>query len=207
MNQQRIEEATDFRALATQQAALRRVATLVARGVSPSELFPKVAAEMARCLEVRHAVVCTFEPDDALTIVGAYDEDGPAKLRLGERLTLEGDSIATRVLSNGRPARMEIPRRHPRFRCRLGPGARAAVAGRGADRCQRTDVGSGVCRVATVAAPAAGHGGAYRRVRRSGCDRDRGCHHPRRAGGQPGPDQCARRASGGIAAGGDTRRS
>jgi signal transduction histidine kinase len=108
VNQQRIEEATYFRALATQQAALRRVATLVARGVSPSELFPTVAAEMARCLEVRHAVVCTFEPDDALTIVGAYDEDRPAKLRLGERLTLEGDSIATRVLSNGRPARMEF---------------------------------------------------------------------------------------------------
>ena len=108
MSPQRIEEATYFRALATQQAALRRVATLVARGVSPSELFPTVAAEMARCLEVRHAVVCTFEPDDALTIVGAYDEDRPAKLRLGERLTLDGDSIATRVLSNGRPARIEI---------------------------------------------------------------------------------------------------
>jgi hypothetical protein len=191
---QRIEEATYFRALATQQAALRRVATLVARGVSPSELFPTVAAEMARCLEVRHAVVCTFEPDDALTIVGAYDEDRPAKLRLGERLTLEGDSIATRVLSNGRPARMEF-RDHT-------PGSVAGWVREvglpwrvgGADRCQRTDVGSGVCRVATVAAPAAGHGGAYRRVRRSGCDRDRGCHHPRRAGGQPGPDQCARRA-------------
>ncbi|AGB24606.1 histidine kinase,GAF domain-containing protein [Mycobacterium sp. JS623] len=108
VNQQRAGEAPYFRALATQQAALRRVATLVARGVSPSELFPTVAAEMARCLDVRHAVVCAFEPDDALTIVGAYDEDRPAKLRLGERLALDGDSIATRVLSNGRPARIEI---------------------------------------------------------------------------------------------------
>jgi hypothetical protein len=108
VKQQRSREAPDFRALATQQAALRRVATLVARGVNPSELFPKVAAEMARCLEVRHAVVATYEAEDALTIVGVYDEDGPAKLRVGKRLTLDGDSIATRVLSNGRPARMEF---------------------------------------------------------------------------------------------------
>jgi len=108
VNQQRIEEATYFRVLATQQAALRRVATLVARGVDPSELFPTVAAEVALCLEVRHAVVGTYEAEDALTIVGVYDEDSQAKLRVGERLTLDGDSIATRVLSNGRPARMEI---------------------------------------------------------------------------------------------------
>ena len=108
MNQQRIEEATYFRVLATQQAALRRVATLVARGVDPSELFPTVAAEVALCLEVRHAVVGTYEAEDALTIVGVYDEDSQAKLRVGERLTLDGDSIATRVLSNGRPARMEF---------------------------------------------------------------------------------------------------
>ncbi len=90
MNQQRIEEATYFRALATQQAALRRVATRVARGVTPSELFPIVAAEMALCLDVHHAVVGTYEAEDALTIVGVYDEDCPAKkLRLGERLTLD----------------------------------------------------------------------------------------------------------------------
>jgi signal transduction histidine kinase len=108
VKQQRSGEAPDFGALATEQAALRRVATLVARGVSPSELLPIVAAEMARCLEVHHAVVGTYEGEDALTIVGVYDEDGPAKLRVGQRLTLDGDSIATRVLSNRRPARMEI---------------------------------------------------------------------------------------------------
>ena len=34
------------------QAALRRVATLVARGVTPSEVFSAVATELARCLGV-----------------------------------------------------------------------------------------------------------------------------------------------------------
>ena len=113
MKQQRSGEAVDFRALATQQAALRRVATRVARGVSPSELFPIVAAEMARCVDVHHAVVGTYEAKDALTIVGVYDEDGPARFRVGERLTLDGDSIATRVLSNGRPALMEFREHTP----------------------------------------------------------------------------------------------
>jgi K+-sensing histidine kinase KdpD len=40
----------ELRVLAEQQAALRRVATLVARGVDPAELFSAVAGELARCL-------------------------------------------------------------------------------------------------------------------------------------------------------------
>jgi uncharacterized protein YoaH (UPF0181 family) len=39
-------------ALVEQQAALRRVATVVARAVSPAEVFAVVAEEMARCLKV-----------------------------------------------------------------------------------------------------------------------------------------------------------
>jgi len=97
----------ELKALATQQAALRRVATLVARGINPSELFSEVAAEMARCLEVHDAMVGTCETEDTLTIVGVYNEDGRANLRVGERFTLDDDSIATRAQSSGRPTRME----------------------------------------------------------------------------------------------------
>jgi len=39
-------------ALVEQQAALRRVATVVARAASPAEVFAVVAEEMARCLKV-----------------------------------------------------------------------------------------------------------------------------------------------------------
>ena len=42
------ERRREANALATQQAALRRVATLVARGVTPAEVFSAVADEMAR---------------------------------------------------------------------------------------------------------------------------------------------------------------
>jgi PAS domain S-box-containing protein len=78
--------------LAEQQAALRRVATLVARGVSPSEVFLAVADEMAGCLHAQNASVNRFEGD---TVVG-------------ERPTLEGDNIATRVLHTGRAARLDV---------------------------------------------------------------------------------------------------
>jgi hypothetical protein len=39
-------------ALATQQSALRRVATLVACETAPPEVFSEVATELARCLDV-----------------------------------------------------------------------------------------------------------------------------------------------------------
>jgi GAF domain-containing protein len=54
--------------LAEQQAALRRVATLVARGSPPSEVFSAVADEMARCLHAGNASVSTFD-DDMVTVV------------------------------------------------------------------------------------------------------------------------------------------
>ena len=49
--------------LADQQAALRRIATLVARGAAPSEVFSAVAEELARCLGVTHANLVRYEAD------------------------------------------------------------------------------------------------------------------------------------------------
>src|SRR5258705_5185642 len=49
--------------LADQQASLRRVATLVARGVDPSDVFAVVADELARCLNVAHAALVRRESD------------------------------------------------------------------------------------------------------------------------------------------------
>jgi signal transduction histidine kinase len=107
----RAEEAhrrqREAEALATQQEALRRVATLVARGVGPSEVFAVVAEEVARCLEVQDAVILRYEGDDAAIVVGAYAAPGFDHLRVGERLTLEGDNVVAMVSHTGRPARMD----------------------------------------------------------------------------------------------------
>jgi PAS domain S-box-containing protein len=93
--------------LADVQAALRRVATLVARGVSPSEVFSAVAAELAWVLAVQHASVWRYEPDGAATMLAASDEPGAKKMPVGDRFTLEGDNLAAMVLRTPRPARMD----------------------------------------------------------------------------------------------------
>jgi PAS domain S-box-containing protein len=62
--------------LAEQQAALRRVATMVARGVDPSQVFSVVADELARCLGAyHHAVLFRYQPDGAGILLAAGQRD------------------------------------------------------------------------------------------------------------------------------------
>ena len=91
--------------LAHGQAALRRVATLVAHGVSPDEIFAAVADEVANALGVGNATLFRFLDAASGEIVAAYDE-GPRKLPVGALLTLEGDNIPALVLRTGATARM-----------------------------------------------------------------------------------------------------
>jgi signal transduction histidine kinase len=94
--------------LAEQQAALRRVATLVARGVPASEVFPAVAQELARCLGVANASVWRYEPDGTATLVAARDDPlQTERMPVGSRWPLEGENIAAMVADSGRPVRMD----------------------------------------------------------------------------------------------------
>jgi PAS domain S-box-containing protein len=96
-----------LRVLAGQHEALHRVATLVARGAGPAKVFSAVAEEMARCLKVCQAAVLRFEPDDSAIVVGSHDELGVQHIPVGERLTMEGDNVISRVLRTGRAARVD----------------------------------------------------------------------------------------------------
>jgi signal transduction histidine kinase len=94
--------------LATQQSALRRVATLVARGASPSEVFSVVAEEMARCLNTGNAGVGRFEGDAiVLLAVSQFDPEMKNLPVVGERFALDGDNFVTRVFRTGAPARVD----------------------------------------------------------------------------------------------------
>ena len=80
--------------LAEQQAALRRVATLVARGVSPAEVFTAVADELARCLHVVNAGLLRYEPDGTGFVAAVQYEPGVTKMPVtGERIPLAGDDV------------------------------------------------------------------------------------------------------------------
>jgi signal transduction histidine kinase len=92
--------------LAEQQAALRRVATLVARGVPPRELFSAVANELATVLGVCNSAVFRYEPDGTAVLLAAHDEPELAKTAAGERFSLEGKNVAAMVFRTGHASRI-----------------------------------------------------------------------------------------------------
>jgi PAS domain S-box-containing protein len=95
------------RALADEQAALRRVATLVAREPPPAEIFAAVAGEVAALLGVEDATIFRFEDDETGTVVADKAGERAAPLDIGSRLSLEGDSATARVRRTGRPSRLD----------------------------------------------------------------------------------------------------
>jgi PAS domain S-box-containing protein len=92
--------------LAEEQAALRRVATLVARGTSPDEVFAAVTEEIGLLLPVDSAGMARYEPNGALTFVASWGrlvESFP----VGSRLSLGGKNIGTLVSETGGPVRID----------------------------------------------------------------------------------------------------
>lgn len=78
------------RALAAEQAALRRVATEVAAEAAPEEIFALVAREAAGLLGVEAAIVARYTAEGA-TVVGSFGEHS----KLDERLSaVEGGALA-----------------------------------------------------------------------------------------------------------------
>src|ERR1700690_2856992 len=62
--------------LAEEQAALRRVATLVAWATAPQEVFAAVAEEVGRLLAADFAVLVRYDPQDTLEVVGTWTRTG-----------------------------------------------------------------------------------------------------------------------------------
>ena len=94
--------------LAEHQAALRRVATLVARGANPSEVFAAVSDELARCLHAVNAGLLRYEPDGSGYVVDVQYEPGITNMpATGERIPLAGDDVGALVLRTGRAARID----------------------------------------------------------------------------------------------------
>jgi transcriptional regulator with GAF, ATPase, and Fis domain len=99
---------TQYRQLAAEQAALRRLSTLVARGVEPSEVFDAVVKEMRRCLLVERAGLFRYETSGEVSLLAAdFRSPAPLKWPVGTRTPMDGDTLATMVHRTGRPARMD----------------------------------------------------------------------------------------------------
>jgi signal transduction histidine kinase len=98
----------EYRRLAAEQAAVRRLAALVARGVEPVEVFGAVAEEMRRCVNAFIAALWRYESGGQITLVGAAAEPrARAKWPLGTRIPFDCNNIAAVVRRTGRPARID----------------------------------------------------------------------------------------------------
>ncbi|MET7397776.1 DUF4118 domain-containing protein [Dactylosporangium sp. NPDC005572] len=126
----------ELRARAAQQAALRRVATLVARAVNPAEVFHAVTTEVSRLLDDRHTTLLHFEPDETVTIVATNQ---PGLLALPHSRwravtrddgLVENGSVAELVRRTGHAARTDsyADLTGPGNACRLALGIQSAVA-------------------------------------------------------------------------------
>ena len=95
------------RALAGEQAALRRVATLVAGGASPSRVFEQVTKEVAQLLGLPGASLVRYDSPGTGTVVGGWSDDGVLRLPVASTIDLDGDTVVARVLRSGSPQRAE----------------------------------------------------------------------------------------------------
>jgi signal transduction histidine kinase len=85
-----------------EQAALRRVATLTARGVCHEELFAVVNQELARLVGADAAALLRFESDETITLVAAWNSAG-TPLPVGEREPV--NAALRRMRGTARPIR------------------------------------------------------------------------------------------------------
>jgi signal transduction histidine kinase len=94
------------RGIADEQAALRRVAVLVAQAAPPDQVFTAVTEEAGRLLGVGHASMSRYDPDGAASVVAAWGSTG-ALVPVGTRMSLGGHNVHTLVAQTGSAARLD----------------------------------------------------------------------------------------------------
>jgi signal transduction histidine kinase len=92
--------------LAGEQAALRRVATLVARGAETEEVFTAVAREVAEVMHLPVAAVQRYEDDDTTTVTAAWS-DRAHPFQPGTRWPYHASGLGGRVRQTGRTGRVK----------------------------------------------------------------------------------------------------
>jgi DNA-binding CsgD family transcriptional regulator len=93
-----------FATLAAEQAALRRIATYVAKGRRPEEIFAFVTDEVAAVMGTMAAVARFDHGGRSVVITGISEETG---ISVGTRLDLSEGTASAEVHRTGRPARVD----------------------------------------------------------------------------------------------------
>ena len=104
----RAQTREDLRSLADEQAALRRVAELVAAGASQPSIFDAVAHEACHLLGGHFTALLRYEPDGAAAIVAMWGAEAVRHvMHVGMRLSEDGDGMVQRVQRSARAQRID----------------------------------------------------------------------------------------------------
>ncbi|HEX5782802.1 MAG TPA: PAS domain S-box protein, partial [Solirubrobacteraceae bacterium] len=95
-----------LRTLAAEQAALRRVATAVARE-EPERVFAVVTEELGRLLGAETANMVRFEPQGDGVVCAAWSIGRTRNVPVGTFISLSGDSVSALIHRTGRPERVD----------------------------------------------------------------------------------------------------
>jgi signal transduction histidine kinase len=132
------DNLTRLQALLAEQAALRRVATMVAGCPPGPSLFARVCEELGELLAVKTTDMIRYEDDTVATVVGTWTGNDTPSFPVGERIPVEGESVTAKLRRSGRPERVddydevegELAARLREFGIRSVVGAPIYVAGR-----------------------------------------------------------------------------
>ena len=94
-------------ALLEEQAALRRVATLVASAVDPGQVFASVTEEVGRLLGAHTANMVRYRHDGTADVIGGWNEPGVPSVPVPSRIPLDGETLAPKICRSGRPERVD----------------------------------------------------------------------------------------------------
>ena len=97
----------DLHVLVEEQAALRRIATLVASGAMPEEVFSAVTEETGRLLGAHLAGMARYESDDTVTVLATWAAEGEQHPLVPGPWPLDGGDLASTVFGTGRPVRID----------------------------------------------------------------------------------------------------
>ena len=132
------DNLTRLQALLAEQAALRRVATMVAGCTPAPVLFGRVCEELGKLLGVKSTDMIRYEDERFATVVGSWTGNDTPSFPVGERIPVEGESVTAKLYRSGRPERVddyddvegELAERLREFGVHSVVGAPIYVAGR-----------------------------------------------------------------------------
>src|SRR3954454_21651493 len=100
-----VRELDGLRPAVAEQAALRRVATLIASGATRAEVYEAVTADVGRLMPSIEANLLSFEGDGMATLLGRWNEH-QAYLEIKAQLPVGSGTLAQVISDTGRPSRI-----------------------------------------------------------------------------------------------------